>query len=321
MSITLDGTVYWIHTGALKGVGESDAGTILAWATVGDNDGAAQYLFSINDDRLSLQRNASNKIVVTGKNSSGTTILTLTSDTSYTSASTTWLGILASWDLSAGVGYLYINRAADLASSTLTSGDVDLNSTPVGFGARSDATLGWVGSVEELVFWDGKYLDISDSDEIIKLTSSDGVTDFVNPGPNAGVTKPVGLGAQASQPFYQPAAVIFSGAFTDNRGTGGDFAKTGSFSWVAIADDIDTYRQSSTPDAIPGQRSFDSDKTGLTYPRHKTYIEKRPGHRNYGQRLGIAERSKPFRDEYPGRSGRFRGLLYQPEDDSEDRRV
>lgn len=317
MSITLDGTSYWVRSGNLYRVSDSPRGTILTWVTIGDNDATQMYLFS-HRDTLTLERDASNKIVVTGKNVPfGSAVLQLTSDTSYTNGST-WYGILASWDLSEGDGYLYINRSADLASSTIVDTNVDLTANPTVFGAKFDETLGWVGNVHEFHLWD-EFLDISDEDEIIKLISSDGLTDYTNPGPTSGTPKPVGIQG-FGPPFYKPPLISFYGAFTGNKGTGGDFSQTGSFGWVDLEDDISTYRQSSTPRARPGQRSFDSERTGWTWARHETFVERREGLSDMGKRLGIPERKDRTRDERPGHEQNFTRLIRGDEEDSEDRR-
>jgi len=318
VSITLSGSTYWSRP-RLHRVEESGKGTILAWVRFGDNDDTQMFLFSVSNT-LTVERDASNKIVVSGRNvTHGAKMLELTSTTSYTE-SDTWYCIAASWDLAEGEGHLYVNREDDLASSTVTSSFVDLDAPPAVLGAQYDYTLGWVGDIHEFVFWDAKYLDLSDSDEIIKIISSDGLDDYANPGPTSSTPKPVGLGERASMPFNQPATVLFSGAFTGNRGTGGKFTQTGTFDWVDADDDVSTYRQSGAPNAVPGQRSFDSERTGWTYARHDTFVERRSGLSDFGKRLGISERAHRSRRERPGHEQNFTRLIRGDEDDTEDRR-
>ena len=135
-----------------------------------------------------------------------------------------------------------------------------------------------------------------------KFISSDGLAitgtatvtagDYANPGPTPGTRKPVAYSPELGRP-----AVFFTGGFTHNMGSGGPFDAT-----VAFAEDLTepaAYRQSGAPGARPGERSFDSEKSGFTYPRHKTFLEQReiPG---YGLRMGLDERSGKTRDDNSG---------------------
>lgn len=277
------------------------------------------YLFSTAGRTLTFERDASNNIVVTGRSTgNGSAIITLTSDTTYTD-SDTWLGVLASWDIPNSKGYLYVNRSSDLGSSSFTSTvGIDLDVAGYYFGGDPNYT-NWVGDVHDFYFWDD-YIDISDSDEIVKLISSDGVTDYANPGPTAGTPKPVGI-QMWGPPFYKPPIVAFCGAFTDNKGIAGHGSWVGSFDWIDTDDDdVQTYRQTGARNARLGERSFDSERTGWTYARHDTFIERREGLSDFGKRLGIAERKARTRQERPGHENTFSRLIWGSEDDSEDRR-
>lgn len=325
MAAEFDGsTSYLLRNAQLAKISDSDAGTLLAWVYLdAGGDSSAQYIFSLAGDKLSLQRNAANKFVVTGKNAAGSTILLLTSSTSYTGGST-WYQVLATWDLSAGAGYLYINRADDEAGSpTLTNGTIDYTASPVAIGAKSDATGLFDGRLLEVVFWPGFYSNISTQSNLIKFISADGLTDsdytptanYPAPGPTASTPKPVSYGVRGVVPSDGiEAAVMFSGAFAKNGGNGGIFTLNGT---IDQNDTMQTYRQSSTIQ-VPGQRSFDSEISGFTYPREQTFIERRDGLNTRGLRLGTSERDDTTRDEWPER--RFDQIVFPDrEEDTEER--
>jgi hypothetical protein len=222
---------------------------------------------------------------------------------------------------------LYVNGTDDLDTSTLTDATLDYTSAgPWSIGVSdpdSTQVFPLYADLLDLVFWPGTYIDFSDSDTMNLALSTDGLTNsdytptarYANPGPTAGVRKPVGYGVQATIPSDGvAAAVLFSGAFAKNNGTGGVFSQTGV---IDQNDNMRTYRQSSTKQ-VPGQRSFDSEISGFTYAREDTFIEQRDGLTTKGLRLGQQERDARTRLELPDRT--FTQFIYpEHEEDIEER--
>jgi hypothetical protein len=105
--------------------------------------------------------------------------------------------------------------------------------------------------------------------------------------------------------------------FQINRGTGQNFTINGT---PATSRGPLIYRQSALK-PTPGERWFDSEQSGFSYPRSETFIEQREGIPSYGKRLGKDERDEKTRQERPGLSF-SQIILGTPglEDDSEDRR-
>jgi hypothetical protein len=66
MAAEFDGsTSYFLSSSPLRGVSDSQAGTLSAWVLLDAAvDSTQVYVFSCNSDRFSLQRNASNKCLL-----------------------------------------------------------------------------------------------------------------------------------------------------------------------------------------------------------------------------------------------------------------
>jgi hypothetical protein len=304
--------------------------TVAGWGRLeSDAASAAHYILygaSVSNVRLAVYTDSSHKLVVSGYNSSNTEILHLITTNALTLAA--WFHFVASADLSAGTGHFYINGSDDQATGSTT-----LTDDTIAFGANANAW--YVGAAVNTTYWDGRlydlglwreYVDVSDADNLAGFISSDGVTDtsytpdatHLNPGPTAGTRKPVGYGAFASAPTSGTRpAIFFSGGFTSNRGTGGPFALNGT---IDQETGPDIYRQSALY-ATPGKRWFDSERSGFSYPRSKTFIERREGHPNFGARMGVDERDEKGRHERPSHT--FARLLFHDDveaRESEDRR-
>lgn len=286
--------------GDLAGVVDSKKGTVSFWTKpAAAMAGSSRYIFAIGDtagDRgFQITKGATNVWTIQGRNSAGTLILNMLGKTAATVA---WQHTVASWDLSAAKGKIFLNGVDDTAAgATLTDGTIDYTQVNVSlFDAVAPAILGqFVGGVYDFAFWPGTYVDLTVAAELAKFISSDGLVDFANPGPTAGTRKPVAYHPDLGRP-----AVFFTGAFTHNMGNGGSFASVVAGAPAEASDEPAAYRQSGSPAARPGERSFDSDKSGFTYPRSQTFIERREGNPDFGLRMGLDERSAPTRDDNPG---------------------
>jgi hypothetical protein len=284
----------------------SSGGTIFSIVNTGD----------ASNQRLIVEKESSTDTLrIFLNDSSGTTLWDTNSTTTYTTTSTTVFNhFVASWDLSAAtpVAKLYIKNTDETNDTTAPqSGTVNYR-TPVG-STEIKIGEGFEGRMMELVFWPGVYVDLTDADVRKRFISQDGETDVANPGPTAGVGKPVGYGYRGELASRgTAAAVIFSSTFAVNHGTGGKFSITGDPSTGA---GLNTDREHATGRAF-GERWFASELSGWYYPRSKTFVEDREGLPNHGKRMGLDERDGPTRLERPSLS--FSAMLDGDDEDTED---
>lgn len=331
MAAAFEGSTWLVHPGPLRKVSNAKTGSISCWVKFTDQDAANQIILDHfetgGSTRFRFYRASSNYIYILGQPpGGGSTSLSLKSATAYTSSSG-YIHIAASWDLANGLGNFYVNGDDDLDTSTLTDTLLDYTSAgPWSVGVTdpdANQLSPLYADLQDLVFWPGTYLDLTDAAVMRLLLSPDGETDsdytptasYGNPGPTAGTRKPVGYGVQGEIPTNGvPASILLSGAMAKNAGTGGVFSQVGV---IDQNDDMQTYRQSSTKQ-VPGQRSFDSEISGFTFPREQTFIERRDGLTTKGLRLGMSEMDDKTRDEWPER--RFDQIVFPDrEEDTEER--
>jgi hypothetical protein len=220
VAVDFDGTDDEYSRAAMSGVSDGKLGTFASWVRLDGDTGAVQYIFTNTNSRFNVQRTAANTILVQGKNSSNTSILLLTSNTAYT-ASTSWIHIAASWDLGNAAGNLYINGADDLAAgATITDDSIDYTRDEWHVAASWVESNYFDGAIEEIYF-DTRYLDITSSDNLIKLYGRDSTTI-----PQVQNFQ-VGYGPDAIIPTGSQPTVYLSGGpggFGLNGGYGGDFS-------------------------------------------------------------------------------------------------
>lgn len=220
-AVDFDGTSDYLTRGAdLTGIADGKSGIFSCWLRRDGGDATLQRVIAnlAGTLRFHVSKDASNKYIVTGINSAGATILLLTSTTAYT-ASPAWMHLLASWDLAATTGTLYVNSASDLAGgSTLTNDTIDyVTATPNwAVGADTDATDKMSGAIAELYFAPNQYLDLSVQANREK---------FILNG------APVSLGSDGSLPTGVAPAIYLpnrASLFGTNAGTGGNFTINGA---------------------------------------------------------------------------------------------
>ena len=211
-----DGTNdYYARASDLIGIADGGTGMCSFWIRIDGGDGGQQYILEDANNRIIIERDASNNFTFTMKKMDNTTLLAMSSDAEYL-ATTTWLHVLAAWDLPNTVGFLYISDSADLeAGGTFTDDTIDYTSTAWRIGAKSDASLDLNAAVAEFWFAPGNYLDISSSANRRLFIDANG--------------KPVYLGERGEIPLSKPPIIYLpDGDGTDNRGYGGAFTKTGN---------------------------------------------------------------------------------------------
>ena len=321
MAVEFDGSVYsggsLTRTGPLNGVSSSKKGTVSGWIKM-DEDADPNIILDgtlVTNDfgnfvvgrisrtwtHPSFGTSVRQKLYIYGTNSSGTKILELLSSNTLTSADG-WTHFVASWDLENSLAHLYIDRTDDLndTNKTLTYDTIAYYQSGIvwgvgchlgtwGGGAQPTPPNQFMnGYVDDLLFWPGVYVDLSDEDVLRKFISSDGLTNYGNPGPIT--LGPVGYGVDGSNPTGCPPAIFFNGSFSHNRGTGGAFTTNGTLSLVRSPS---AYRYHATY-PTPGERWFDSDRGSFSYPRSRM-VRQRAGHK--GLRVGVDEVDEPDRDD------------------------
>jgi len=320
VAVVFDGSTNYINrTGVLVGASSSKSGTLAYWFKATSAPGNIILGINAGGDRVSSAIEVTTgKVTVDLRDSTDTVLWASKTATDY--ADSAWHHVAISWDLANTTAYLYVDRVADQVDATGPSdGTVDLDGvTEWIIGADTGGTANFLtGEIYDLIFWPGTFIDLSSAPALRRLISSDGQTDYADPGPTAGTPKPVGYGSDGRDPTQGIRPSIYlSGAFASNRGTGGNFTPSGNF---AASRGPAHYRQHALR-STPGERWFDSDRSGFSAPRSETFIEDREGLPSHGQRLLESERDGLSRLERPGRSF-SRLVLGRDEDDSEERRT
>lgn len=323
MSAIFDGSAtYLSRSSGLTGVSDSKKGTIAFWFKRGAT-GAGSIFSSGSATGFYALFTSGNLLRFIGYNSAGTKILQL--DSSAITSTSLWYHAIASWDLSAGSTHLYINGSSDNTEDTATDAAVDYTGDAVAIGGSTAGASLYNGKLYDLIFWPGSYADLSDATELRKFVSSDGVAIAAADPYGAGQhiatipsgVKPVGYGHDASFPTGVRPAVFFSNDWRINRGTGGPFTLVSDFDTESSPDIPNAYRLASRGGKV-GERWFDSEKSGMSAPRSETFIERRPGHPDYGKRLRTKDEMDERTRDLEPRDRSFISLLNPREDDSVD---
>ena len=225
-----DGTNDYMTRGAgLTDAADSKQFTFAAWVRLDGGDGAAGTLLSSTTTvggattKLLILRAASNVFGAIANNSAGTQILSIGTTGTYT-ASATWLHVLMSFDLSdTAKRFIYINDVDDTTGSptTYTDDTMDMTAADWGSGGFPSGGNKLNGCLAEVWFTPGLYLDLSNVYWRRKFISASG--------------KPVHLGTTGALPTGTAPLIYHHlddaeavANFATNRGTGGDFAITGT---------------------------------------------------------------------------------------------
>jgi len=320
MAVTFDGSTKYVNrTSTLAGVASAKTGTLAYWFKATANPGNILLGINAGGNRVGSSIESSTGKVTIVLRDSGDNVL-WSSKTAADYSDSAWHHVAISWDLAATTGQLYVDRTLDQVDATAPSdGTVDYAGVSEWIvGANTGGSANFLtGEMYDIGFWPGVFVDLSVANNLRKFVSSDGLTDYANPGPTAGTVKPVGYGADGSIPTKGTRPALYlSGPFSANRGTGGAFTASGA---LAQTTGPLAYRQSPLR-ATPGERWFDSDRSGFSAPRSETFIEGREGIGAFGQRLRNSERDDRTRNERPGLTF-SRLILGDREDDAEDRKT
>lgn len=222
-----NGSTDYMTTGAgLTGAADGKVGTVSFWFRLDGGDGTSMTMFHAATtiggatSRFRVRHESNDTITVVGLNAAGSTILTLTTNATYT-ASATWLHFLASWDLANGLGNLYVSDVSKLAvGSTLTNDSIDYTVADWAIGAQANAGTPFNGCLSEFYFA-LEYTDLTSATVRHKF-----ITSTIKPmylGTDGGI--PTGTAPIVYQHITLGTAVT---TFATNNGTGGNFTITGT---------------------------------------------------------------------------------------------
>jgi len=169
-----DGTNDFARRGDdLTGSVDGKAGFFSFWFNLNGGDANRQTFFGTNGDRVDVERLANDKFQVTCKNASATTILLLTSISTYT-ASGGWVHITASWNLATTTANLFINDVDDLAGgATITDDTIEYTTNNWSIGATTGTIRKIDACLSEFIF-DQIDFDISNTANRRKLITAGG---------------------------------------------------------------------------------------------------------------------------------------------------
>jgi hypothetical protein len=229
-SVQFDGSTNYCTRGAgLSGASDSQTGIFSGWVRL---DGGNATPITLIDgvtgvggatSHFFVERDGANLFSVIGTNAAGTSILSFQSSSSFTSGAS-WHHLLCSWNLASGnVNQMYVDDASNISSFTFANDTLDYTLGDWGLGARPDATRKMNGCLAEIYFAPGQYLDFS----VVANRRK-----FISAG-----KRPMSLGSDGSLPtgtaplmYHKLVKGETVNDFATNRGSGGNFAVTGTLS-------------------------------------------------------------------------------------------
>ncbi len=227
---------YARRVGGLTGATDSKLFTFSCWFYI-DKDlvpavksGSGPRIFTASDSLaggdnqqvIFLQNDRINFVFM---NASSTNILACTSSAGISALHSGWHHVMASFDMANTVNrHLYVDGVSDLAVvTTYTNDTIDFTEADWAIGAVPSGDLRYSGSLAELYFAPGVYIDLSVEDNRRKFLSEYG--------------RPAHLGEAGERPSGTIPLVYFRGdSITANRGTGGNFTLTGSATFDEVVE-------------------------------------------------------------------------------------
>jgi len=213
-----DGTNDYASRGSdLTGSADGKQGVISFWLKPDSTGtGTTEYIQGSSGSRMTIWITVDGKVTITGKNSSATTILDLTSNADAIVRGE-WNHIMASWDLtlSDSKRALYVNSQSNLASYVWTNDTIDYTRPDYYMSHASGGVLKYKGCTGEVYLNHQEYLDLQLEANRLKFIGAD--------------DQPASLGADGSTPTGTAPVVYFpDGNPAVNAGTGGNFVITGA---------------------------------------------------------------------------------------------
>lgn len=214
--VNFGGTQYLEHTGTL-GLANGKKAMGSFWFRATRNGTAESIVFAFGG-YFQIIKNGSDKINILGYDT-GLTLRVNISSTSTVNVARGWVHVLFAFDTDAGWAYVYIDDVDDTTITTLTSG-ATIDFTPTAWAVGGVSVAKYQFDVGQIWVAPGSALD---------LTTEANRRYFVTAG-----VRPKLLGADGSAPGITPA-MYFDGdasSFGTNRGSGGAFTQTGTFTTV-----------------------------------------------------------------------------------------
>lgn len=201
----------------LIGIANGKKGTFSAWVRIDGGNGTQRFLYASPANQFFVRLFSDNKFQI-----SGIGALDLKSTSAYTAGST-WLHLLASWDVAtAGARHLYVSDASDLTVNTFSNNTIQYTGDGGAYLCHVGSTNRWTGAVGEYFFDPTRYIDLSIQANRRKFISS--------------AIGPVSLGSDGSAPLGgQPILFVPNGNPAANAGSGGVFSVTGSLGTAFIS--------------------------------------------------------------------------------------
>ena len=219
-----DGTNDRMSRGAgLSGVSDGGSGILSLWFRIDGGalggTGIRQILASYNG-LIGVIFASDNNVLFQLADVTETATFQMRTTSGY-APSATWRHLLASWNIDTSATHLYITDASDKTLDTIGLSPLDYTDTNWAIGDIAVGTAKFNGCLAEFYFAPNQYLDFSDVNNRRKFISAGG--------------KPVHLGVDGSLPTGTAPAIyqhLDDGEavanFATNRGTGGNFAITGT---------------------------------------------------------------------------------------------
>lgn len=203
-----DGTNDWMERNAIPAnLANNDAGVVSFWIRP-DTTGALQRLWHNSGARHAINRGTDGKIRFFGKTTGNSIILDMF--TAGVISTGVFTHVAAAWDLSAGIGQVFVGGVSSRAGSpTLINGTVQYSNVDVAIGAAIGGSNKFDGGLTEF-YWDDKFLDLPTN-----------IGKFIQAG------KPIDLGSTGQLPSGTTPVMYFRNGRETNDGNGGNFTVFG----------------------------------------------------------------------------------------------
>lgn len=216
-ALDYDASTQWsTHTGALTGGADGKTMTIVAWLKVNGGDDAARTLFSNTANRFQLMLTNANKVRFNGVDTTGSTVVQVTSTQTILAASG-WHIVALSIDTASSRALLSVDGAAiELDIGTMVAdGIMDFVQATHFFAARPGFSQLWNGCISSFWLTLNAALDVTDPAVLSAFISRDNGPQF--------------LGDAGQLPTGESPVIYFpDGDAENNAGTGEDFTNAGA---------------------------------------------------------------------------------------------
>lgn len=224
-----DGANDYLTRGAgLTGASDGKKGTIVAFVTFDTAPAEAiEYVVHATGGAFILRRESDGRFRVIAENSSGSTILNMSTDDAYETTDTVYC-VMASWDMATpGSNQFYVNDVSDVVTSTFTNDTIDYTVADWAVGADVSGSNKIAGNVLSVWFDATNNLDFDTEINRRRFIDEQG--------------NPVYLGVVGHLPT-SVRPILFLGnydytKFKYNRGSGGDFTENGALADATVTFD------------------------------------------------------------------------------------